>query len=419
MVGGITAGVALGFVLAAYVSFAAAGLVGRPADVPFLIQAHGATQLQGWAGLFVAGMAFRLAPRLAGRRPVDARLSGFTFAFLVAGLLGRVAGQSVPGLERLCLPAGFASAVGMLLVAGTLAWYLLRTRRPGAWTFGFAAGAVWWAWWAGVMLWSADRLAERRFLLFTENDPALWTVMFGAIGNFIWAVQARSVPTFFGRRQPSAARFAIPWSIMNGGLVLVASQLFEPAQNGRVEGLGLVLIGVGTAALALTVGAFHARAHRLRPRARPAARFVAAANWLAIAAAVALCWAGAHSLFVGSLVDPGIRDAARHLFGVGTITMLIIGVAQLIAPVFALSRAEPRPPSSLDHAAFWGLVVAASLRALAGVLTPWLAYEHRMALAGIAGVLAWYGVARFAWLAFDAIRNEGRMLELLARGASH
>ncbi len=418
MAGGIVAAAGVGFVLAAYVPFAAAGLVGRPEDVPFLVQAHGAAQLQGWAGLFVAGMAFRLAPRLAGRRPVDSRLSWLTLALLASGAAGRVLGQSIPGLEGLCVPAGIAAALGMLLTAATLGWYLLRTRRPGAWTLGFGAGAAWWVWWAVATARSATQLAERRFLLFPEHDPVLWTVTLGAIGNFIWAVQSRSVPTFFGRSQPPALRFALPWAVMNVGLVVVALQAFEPLRTARAEGAGLVLAAVGMAGLAVLVGAFHARAHRLRPRARPAARYVAAANWCAVGAAAALLWAGVHTAAAGVHTDPGVRDAARHLFGVGTITMLIVGVAQLIAPIFALGRAEPRPLGIADQAAFWGLAGAAALRALAGLLTPWVAYDHRMAMAGLAGVLAWYGIARFAWLALDAYRNEGRMLELLARGAA-
>jgi len=419
MAAAIATAVGAGFLLAVYVPFAAAGFVGRPADVPFLIQAHGAAQLQGWAGLFVAGMAFRLAPRLAGRRPVDARVSWSAFALLTVGLAGRVLGQAVPGLESVCLLAGVAAGAGMLLVAGTLAWYLVRTRRPGAWTLGFAAGAFWWVWWAAVAVWSGLQLTDRRFLLFPEHDPALWTVMLGCVGNFIWAVQSRSVPTFFGRQQPPIRRFAPPWAALNLGLLLVAVQVFEGLRSPRLEGIGFALAGAGTAGLSLLVGAFHARAHRLRPRARPAARYVAAANWFALAAAAALLWGGVHGAVAGAATDIGLRDAARHLFGVGTITMLIVGVAQLIAPIFALGRAEPRPPSILDHAAFWGLVGAAAVRAMAGILSPWLPYDERMTLAGIAGLFAWFGVARFAWLALDAYRNEERMLELLARGAAH
>lgn len=419
MAGGILMAVGFGFTLAIYVPFAAAGLVAGGEIVPFLVQAHGAVQLQGWAGLFVAGMAFRLAPRLAGRRPVDARLSSTVFLLLAFGVLGRFFGQSVERLTWLCAPAGLAGGVGMGLMAIVLGWYLVRTRRPGAWTLGFAAGASWWLWWGGVTAWSGLRLAETRYLAFFENEPILWTAMLGAIGNFIAGVQARSVPTFFGRRPPSARRFALPWVFLNLGLGLVALQLLEPFRSPRLEGAGFALAGSGVCGLVLTVGAFHARAHRLRPRARPAARYVAAGNWAGVAAGLLLLWVGVEEAMRGAYAAAGLRDAARHLFAVGTITMLIVGVAQLIAPVFALSRAEPRRLGISDHAAYWALVVAVLLRAGAGLVQPWVAYDQRMALAGVAGVLGWYGVAFFAWRAAWAIRNERRMIELLAQGVPH
>jgi len=56
--------------------------------LPELVQAHGSLQLLGWAGLFVAGMAQRLVPRLAGRPPVRAA----ALPLLVAG---RVPGKVV------------------------------------------------------------------------------------------------------------------------------------------------------------------------------------------------------------------------------------------------------------------------------------------------------------------------------------
>ena len=55
-----------GFVFGAWIPLASTGTVGGADRVPWLIQAHGWVQLQGWAGLFVAGMAVRLIPRFAG-----------------------------------------------------------------------------------------------------------------------------------------------------------------------------------------------------------------------------------------------------------------------------------------------------------------------------------------------------------------
>ncbi|HEV1998096.1 MAG TPA: hypothetical protein VGR61_08210, partial [Candidatus Dormibacteraeota bacterium] len=50
-----------------------------------LVQAHGWTQLLGWAGLFVAGMSLRLLPRFAGR---PERYPALSLALLAALLIG-------------------------------------------------------------------------------------------------------------------------------------------------------------------------------------------------------------------------------------------------------------------------------------------------------------------------------------------
>ena len=60
-----------------------------------LVQAHGALQLQGWAGLVVAGMGLRMVPRLAGRRPLPSVITGSILALMLGGLLLRTYGQTL------------------------------------------------------------------------------------------------------------------------------------------------------------------------------------------------------------------------------------------------------------------------------------------------------------------------------------
>src|SRR5690606_14454323 len=60
---------AAGFLLAIVAPLTSTGTLPWDERLPQLIQAHAWAQLQGWAGLFVAGMAMRLIPRFAGRPP--------------------------------------------------------------------------------------------------------------------------------------------------------------------------------------------------------------------------------------------------------------------------------------------------------------------------------------------------------------
>ncbi|KAA0224226.1 hypothetical protein EDM76_13210, partial [bacterium] len=60
-----------GFLLSVVISLSLSGTISWGEErLPQMTQAHGWAQLQGWAGLFVAGMALRLMPRFAGRPPI-------------------------------------------------------------------------------------------------------------------------------------------------------------------------------------------------------------------------------------------------------------------------------------------------------------------------------------------------------------
>jgi len=416
MAAAIGLAVAGGFLLAVYVPLAGAGRFGAPGDVPFLIQAHGALQLQGGAGLFVVGIGFRLAPRLTGRPPVPSGVSWAVVSLLVAGTVLRAAGQSLQPLAAL-MRVGFALwALGSAGAAATWFTYLVRSRHFGAWWLGIAAGALWGMWWAAWMALLAVEV-EDRFLPYARNEPLLWGGMFGAIGNFIWAVQSRAVPNFFGRQPVPWPHFLPFWAAYNAGLALVVLQATAPLEHPWLQGVGLTSLGLGLGGLVFLVAALRPDAHRLRPRARPSARYIAAANWLALLAAALLAASGVDALLSGEVVPLWLRDAARHSFALGPITMLIIGMAQLITPIFALGRAEVRRPGILDRASPWVLLVAALLRVGASLSEPLLSYAVRMDMAAGSGVLAWLGVASFGWRALQARLNEGRMLELLAQGA--
>ncbi|MCL6644726.1 MAG: formate dehydrogenase subunit gamma, partial [Dehalococcoidia bacterium] len=112
-----------------------------------------------------------------------------------------------------------------------------------------------------------------------------------------------------------------------------------------------------------------------------------------------------------------LRDAARHLFGLGLITMLILGMARLIAPVFAVARTESRGAGFPEHAPFWLLAAALVVRAGAGLASGTASYEAWMHAAALAGVLAWLAIAVFAADVLTAARNEARNLAAIDAAA--
>ncbi|GIW18229.1 MAG: hypothetical protein KatS3mg064_1386 [Tepidiforma sp.] len=413
-----------GFALAVWMPLAATDAVPGIERAPRLVQAHGWLQLQGWAGLFVAGMAIRIVPRFAGRRPVPGRVTVPLLGLLAAPLALRL--FAVPWLDgeaagAAALAAGLLTAAGCAGVAAVLGWTLLRGRRGRgeAWRGFAAAGALWWLAWAPLAAWWGGRAAEGDGLAPAAFDDAMaWAVMLGAIGNFILGVQSRSVPVFFGRRPPPGAAMAGPGLLLNGGAGLfVLAMAADGAAAARLAGAGLALSGGGLCWGLPLAGAVRGRAHRLRPRARPAARFVLAANLAGVAAGALMAAAGAAMLADGSYAAAPLRDAARHLFGLGPITLLILGMARLIAPVFAVARTEARTAGWLERAPFWLLLAALGIRAGAGLASGTVSYDAWMHASALAGALGWLAIALFAADVLRAARNEGRNLAAIEAAA--
>lgn len=409
-----------GFLIAILLPLAESGTIAGAERVPRLIQAHGWAQLQGWAGLFVAGMALRLLPRFAGRRPLQRRLNLAVLGLLVPAVILRTVaepfGTGSSG-DALVLVAAVVGAAGTAIVAGVIIVTLQRGRRKREpWRYFALAGAACWLLWAALMVAGGIKAAEQsRYTPATFDDGLTWIVMLGAVGNFIWCVQSRSVPVFFGRKTPTLRRAVPPGALLNIGVALIAISLLPVGDSAaaRLSGAGLACAGVATALLAPLCGAVWGKATRLRPRARAASQFVLAGNLAAVLGGVLLAWAAIDSLARGEFAATALRDAARHSIGVGLITMLILGMVQLVAPVFALSRAEARPPALWERAVFWLMLASLVLRVVAALLLGRMDEVSRLHLVSTSGVLAWAGLALFATMIVRAIGREPRMKALL------
>ncbi|MCC7365813.1 MAG: NnrS family protein [Dehalococcoidia bacterium] len=418
--GALVMALAGGFLLAVLLPLAITGVLPWEERTPQLTQAHGWAQLQGFAGLFVAGMAMRLIPRFAGRQPIRRTVTLPVLVLLLAGVVLRTVAQPAitgrPG-EVLLVVAGLLSGAGSLAVAAVLAVTLAKGRRKREpWRYFAFAGAAWWAAWAVLTVVAGFRAADNaRYTPATFDEPLTWIVTFGAVANFVWGVQSRSVPVFFGRKTPSVRAALAPGLLLNGGTLLILVSLLDlpDVAAQRLQGAGLLAAGVASCWLAPVAGSVWGTAHRLRPRARQASHYVLAANVVTVVAGVLVAYAGARTLGTGEFEAFGARDAARHAFGLGMITMLIIGMARLVAPVFALERAEPGSTRLFERAPLWLLVAAVVLRVGAGLAFDHMDTDGRMHLAAAAGVLAWLALAVFAASVVRAIRAEPRMKALL------
>lgn len=369
----------VGLTLGIVIAVADSGGSPLAARIPRLIQAHAWTQLQGWLGLFVAGMGLRLMPRLAGRRPLPRALAVAVLVLLGLGVVLRVVAQALldgsGATLVLRLSAGLSAGGSVALGVGLAIALLSRGRRWQAWRLAAWAGTAWWFVWGAITLIGAstagDGLVSKRV-----DEAAVWAALLGVMSNFVWAVQSRSVPVFYGRPSPTAVQLAPPLAVLNLGVVLILTS---------ASGLGLALAGIATVWLAPTAGSIAGTAHRLRPASRGAARFIVSANlWAMVAGALLLATAATSS-------EP-LRDAALHAAGLGFMTTLILGMAQTLMPSFAgerIGRGGPRPELWLSWPA---LMLAAALR----VAGAGLGGQAQAIVITSSGVLAWVALAAFA-----------------------
>lgn len=409
--GALAVAVLGGFALAIALPLAAALGWGWGTRWRALAQAHGHLQVVGWLGLFIAGMAFRLAPRFAGRPLRFAGVTPVALALLAAGLLARALAQpalNLPGMRPLLLAGATAELAGAVLVALALGATLLpvATTLPAAPLLllsaaGFVVQAL-------LALWWLTGLQPDYPALAADRDTALLGVQFyGFVLPAVLGVSLRSLPVFF-RRPPVPMRRA--WLVAIGLAFGTAAHAFAPllATPGpsgvRAQQIGTLLIAAATALAVAHTGVWRAP-ERLRPSARAAAILiqtayawlVTATEWLALDAVLALR--------SGRPLPPAHADAIRHMLALGAFTTLIVGMGQLVLPWLAMRRQRPTTTRA-ETWTLWLLLTAATVLRVAGALleTRGVGAARYWPMA-VGGMLALTAVAFFALTLLRAART--------------
>ena len=390
-------------------------------------QVHGHMQVVGFAGLFVVGMAFRLAPRFGGR-PAMALPWATTavFALLVIGLLARSIGQpvgEVPVFAAFAVVGLVAELAGSVLFAAMLLTTLRAAIRRleahaillGSASLGLVVQALLGAWWIG------GAMLDGRMLVATSDDRVLLHLqLFGFLLPAILGVGMRSFPTFFGRKPPGAvAGGAVAATWLAGIALWSGAETSMAVAGGRpwlLAGLGQALTGASILVAIVSFGPWR-KASRLAAASKGLAWAIhPAVLWLA-ATGVVLTGTAVQALLDGTLVAPLTLDAVRHVFVVGVVTLAIIAMAQLILPEFASERLV-RHPGGWRGPFFGAAISLAAL--LRGVLPlAGLGGTERWWAMAIAGSLAWVALIVFATLLWRASRAHRAYLQRIERFRSN
>lgn len=387
-----------------------------------LAQAHGHLQTVGWLGLFIAGMAFRLTPRFAGRPLRFAAVTTPTLVLLVIALAGRAIAQPLldaTGMRALLVGSAVAEVAASLLLAGALIATLAPVLRTVAAAPLFILGVL------GILtqavlgvLWLPHLTAEAPIVP-VDRDAALVTVqLFGFVLPFVLGVSLRALPTFFAHRAPTPRQTLMLAVALELGTIAFAAAPFQTGLAGvRLQVAGALLLAGGAATAVFWTGVWRPP-ERLRASARHNALLIRTAYaWLATVS-LALVLMAFRAMYEGVLMPPGDIDAVRHMLALGVFTTLLMGMAPLMLPWLAMRR-QRAERVKWETWTLWTLLTAATVLRVTGALLErqGVGAERYWPMA-LGGALAIIAIGFFALTVLRAARQRPPEIILHERGAS-
>ena len=384
-------------------------------------QVHGHLQAVGFAGFFIVGVSYRIAPRFSGSPLAYQRLVAPSFFLLSGGVLARFVGQPVADVGPfgvLMMLSGWLELVGVACFALILITTTAPARRrgdPSAWLF--SAGAFWFLVQAVLnALWLTELWDDGRTVLAGDRSSAILLPQFlGVHLMFIFAVGLRSFPVFFAADRAGPRPQLIAVVLAQTGLVLATvAAITDVAVGPRpwlIEAVGLALFGVALIWLTLFTGWWRSPI-RLRPGSQPfALTLQLAMAWCVFTGFLLI--SGAIAALAGSRpVEIATIDSVRHVIGLGVITTTIVGMAQLILPEFAGERLR-RPPSAWRGTVLGlALATATALRVGARLFEDSLSSDAFYWLMAVAGTIALAVIVILAFYFWRAVRGLGDIIQL-------
>ena len=346
-----------------------------------LVQVHGTLQLFGFAGLFVMGVGLHVLPRFRGATPPPRIVVAAIYAAMVVALAARAIAQPLPELPA---RGAILEAGGLALVAGTLLYALTAVRVLASGTHPHRPDELVIALGVCVLPVAATLAAlgtaDAPLIVDPARDePALWTMLLGALAPTIFGVWARLGPGFV------ASRPARPIPLLAGVV------LWSAGAAGLAAGVAAApwLLLVAGALVTWTLGVFGPTiAHQPLAGHARLTRFTVRSAFAWLGAGIGVLIASS----AGVLGDGYfVASAARHAFALGFVTLMVYGVAARAIPAF-LGRAIRSPRLQLAAIVLTeaGVALRVVPQALGGI------DRVSNALVGASGILAYAGLVAFA-----------------------
>jgi hypothetical protein len=284
------------------------------------------------------------------------------------------------------------------------AGFLIRTIRvPREPYLGFILAGTLWFW-----LGATARLALSVVTVGAEaiippaalNSAYLHAMSWGFLTSFVIGYSLRLLPAFTGlpAAAPRPAWAALAALSLGTTTEVIARVIGAPL-------LSAAAVAVSAVGVLLTLTAIRIWTPDLAPEDREAAwlaRFARAAYFWLVVATVILCGQriGEALMPVSPLLQHAFGGASRHALTVGFISLMIVGVAWRILPIFSgAERVDPRLMPLV-----FGLLLTGNTMRVTGQMAAGLWGGPWYALMGLSGWLETFGIVLFA---LDVLRLLG------------
>ncbi len=333
------------------------------AVLPSHLQLHAHVQLLGFAGVFILGVALHALPRILGAVPPSSRVLLTVLLGVGGGALLRAFGQPLAPWAAgrfLSLLSGAFELAGVLAF---LAWALpvLAVRRSFADPLSLHAllGSLWAA--LAAVLSGAQSIflaghAESE-LPGGLVEPFYAIALYGLVLSFVLGFASRMVPAFLGLPRPTA-KSARPVAALQATGVFLLAAAWIP---GLTPTASRAFVLAGTLFLAAAILLFLAAGRILAPFSKAPGALSLRAPFAFLGLFAAISVAATIGELSGASVHKFVWDGARHVYTIGFLTLLVVGMSLRVVPAFT-GRALARPRQARLALAFVG--AAAVVRAL-------------------------------------------------------
>jgi hypothetical protein len=366
------------------------------------LQLHAHVQILGFAGLLIFGVALHALPRILGA-PRPSNLVLFTVLLGIGGgALLRALGQPLAPWAAGRLLSLLSGALELAGVFAFAAWAVpvLATRHAfhDPFSLHVLLGTVWAALAAVLSAAQSSFLASHLDSEIPGSlvEPFYAIALYGLVLSFVFGFASRMVPMFLGLPRPSARSARPVAALQAAGVLLLAAAwipLFLPASR------GLTLLG--TLLLAASVILFLAASRIFSPFAKAPGALSLRAPFAFLGLFAAISVAACLRELSGATVHKFVWDGARHVYAIGFLTLLVLGMSLRVVPAFT-GRTLARPREARLALSLVG--AAAVVRALQIPVAFGLGGLPLYRLVGTTGVFAAAGFLLWAHVLVATLR---------------